>query len=135
MTHGVKTEPTDNLVEVTRDGRRGRSEGLIIMSTLEKATALGAYLAALGIPAASSAYCIPILTGEKPVPTAVESALAETAASVADGITITLVEAAKRKGVSRSTIFRMTKDGTLKPVNIRGKNRIRLGDLERAFAN
>jgi len=104
------------------------------MSIIEKTTALGAYLAALGIPAGASAYCIPILTGEKPVPTAVESALAETAASVADGITITLVEAAKRKGVSRSTIFRMTKDGTIPPVCIRGKNRIRLGDLERAFA-
>lgn len=107
---------------------------LIIMSATEKATALGAYFAALGIPAASSAYCIPILTGEKPVPTAVESALAETAATVADGITVTLVEGAKRKGVSRSTIFRMTKDGTLPTVCIRGKNRIRLGDLERAFA-
>ena len=52
----------------------------------------------------------------------------------ADGITVTLVEGAKRKGVSRSTIFRMTKDGTLPTVCIRGKNRIRLGDLERAFA-
>jgi len=104
------------------------------MSTIEKATALGAYLAALGISSSATAYCLPILTGEKPVPTAVESALAETAASVADGITITLVEAAKRKGVSRSTIFRLTQDGTLPTVCIRGKNRIRLGDLERAFA-
>jgi len=104
------------------------------MSTLEKATALGAYFAALGIPAASASFAMPYLTGEKPVPTAVESALAETAASVADGITITLVEAAKRKGVSRSTIFRLTQDGTLPTVNVRGKNRIRLGDLERAFA-
>ena len=103
------------------------------MSTTDTKAALGAYFNALGIPSTATAYCLPYLTGERPVPTAVESALAETAATVADGITVTLVEAAKRKGVSRATIFRMTKDGKLPVVNIRGKNRIRLGDLDRAF--
>ena len=122
------------LVTVTNPVEAAQSEGLYIMSTLEKKTAIGAYLDAIGIPAAAQSYALPYLVGEKPVPTAVESALAETAATVADGITVTLVEAAKRKGLSRSTLFRMTKDGTLPTVCIRGKNRIRLGDLERAFA-
>ena len=130
----AENRPKDNSAITPNPVEAAHDKELDSMSTLEKKTALGAYFAALGIPAASSAYCIPILTGEKPVPTAVESALAETAATVADGITVTLVEGAKRKGVSRSTIFRMTKDGTLPTVCIRGKNRIRLGDLERAFA-
>ena len=105
------------------------------MSITEKKTALGAYLAALGISSARSAFCLPILTGEKPVPTATEAAIAEAAARSADAKTITLTEAATVGGVSRSTIWRMTKDGTIPVVNIRGKNRVRLADVIAAFAS
>lgn len=103
------------------------------MSTLEKKTAIGAYLAALGVSSERSAFCLPILAGEKPVPTATEAAIAEAAARSADAKTVTLTDAAKVGGVSRSTIWRMTKDGTIPTVCIRGKNRVRLADVLAAF--
>jgi len=104
------------------------------MGNTNMTTALGAYLAAVGVSTSAAAFCMPYLTGEKHVPTEVDKALDQSAARIADGITVTFVEAAKRKGVSRSTIWRMVQDGTIKAVNVRGKNRVILGSLERAFA-
>lgn len=103
------------------------------MSTSEKTTALRAYLDALGIPSTRQDFALPFLTGEKPIPTATEDALATAAKSAADAKTITLTAAAQVGGVSRSTIWRMTKDGSLPVVTIRGKNRVRLADVVAIF--
>jgi len=100
------------------------------MNTNECTKTLCAFLAGLNIPAERVAYCLPILTGATQIPTATSKSVCS---SIADGVTITLAAAARRKGISRTTIYRMTKDGTLPVVNIRGKNRVRVGDLERAF--
>lgn len=104
------------------------------MTSTEMKTALSAYFVALGIRAEVTSYCLPILCGEKPVPTATEAAVAEATARSADARTITLTAAAKLGGVSRSTLWRMTKDGTIPTVCIRGKNRVRLADVLAAFA-
>lgn len=99
------------------------------MSTIEKTTALGAYFAALGISSERAAYCLPILTGEKPLPTEAEIVVAETAKTAAEAKTLNLTEAAKIAGVSRSTLWRVVKSGGLPTVRIRGRNRVRLADL------
>ena len=104
------------------------------MGTSEKTTALRAYLDALGIPSTRQDFALPYLTGEKPIPTATEDALATAAKSAAAARTITLTSAAQLGGVSRSTLWRMTRDGTIPTVNIRGKNRVRLADDLAAFA-
>lgn len=88
-----------------------------------KKTAICAYLAAVGVSPERTEYCLPILTGDAQLPTR------ETNAK-----TITMVEAAKIGGVSRGTIWRMTKDGTIPTVSIRGKNRVRLADVLAAFS-
>ena len=93
------------------------------MTKKEMATAVGAYCAALGIDPARTAYAVPYLTGEKALPAA-------GAAKKEDELKLlTLPEAGAVLGLSRSTIYRMTKDGQLTPVNFRGKNRIPLAQV------
>lgn len=42
---------------------------------------------------------------------------------------ITQADAAKRLGVSTTTVWRLIKDGSLQIVNVRGKQRVRLDSL------
>lgn len=44
---------------------------------------------------------------------------------------ITQAEAAKRLGVSTTTVWRLIKDGSLSVVSVRGKQRVRLASLTR----
>ena len=104
------------------------------MGTSEKATAVRAFLDALGIPSTRQDFALPYLTGEKPIPTATEDALATAAKDAADAKTITLTAAAKVGGVSRTTIWRLTRDGSLPVITIRGRHRVRLADVIKLFA-
>ena len=103
------------------------------MNSNEKRLALRAYCDALGITSEKIDFALPYLIGEKNLPTTAEAAIAANEACVAEAKTITLTQAGKIGGCSRSTIWRMTKDGTLAVVPIRGKNRVRLADVLRVF--
>ena len=96
-------------------------------------TALRAYFDALGIPSERADFALPYLTGDKPLPTATEKALAATEEEALAVKTATYTAAAKFAGVSRMTIYRLVKDGTLHAVSIRGKNRVRLAEVIEVF--
>ena len=95
-----------------------------------KPTVILPVLTALGIKQENINYCLPYLCGEKkPAPEGAKnvSAVKEDEKEKL----ITLTEAGKRLGYSRTTVWRLVKAGTLPVVNPTGtgNNRIRLVDV------
>ena len=87
-------------------------------------------LTALGIKQENINYCLPYLCGEKkPTPDGAKKAFEVKEDEKARLITLT--EAGKRLGYSRTTIWRLAKAGTLPVVNPTGigNNRVRLVDV------
>ena len=82
-------------------------------------------LNAMGVSASAATYCMDYLTGAKTPAAEVPHTKEETARL------ITLTEAGKRLGYSRTTIWRLAKAGTLPVVNPTGtgNNRVRLSDV------
>lgn len=99
------------------------------MTNQEIATVLNGYLSAMGVQSDRIAYCTPFLTGEKPLPTGMDEAREQLIERAKFSYLITYPEAARLIGCSRSSIFRLVKDGTLTPVLFRGRNRVRLADI------
>lgn len=97
------------------------------MTHKEMGNALKGYFAAVGIDERRSAFCIPFLTGEQPIPSVELESTQKAETRVVK--LITFAEAGRLLGCSRHTIWRMTKDGTLNVVNWRGKNKVRLVDV------
>ena len=87
-------------------------------------------LTALGIKQENINYCLPYLCGEKK-PTPEQPQNASEVKDDEKARLITLTEAGKRLGYSRTTIWRLAKAGTLPVVNPTGigNNRVRLADV------
>ena len=83
-------------------------------------------LNAMGVSASAATYCMDYLIGAKTPTAEVTHTKEEEKARL-----ITLTEAGKRLGYSRTTIWRLVKAGTLPVVNPTGSgnNRVRLSDV------